>query len=344
MKRSPHMPSNPSAGFTLLETMVASAVFVMMLVLVFSAVSGASAVTRRASEKISAYQSARTGFDLITETLAQATLNSYWDYVNSSGVFRAGGTAASAASFTPAAYARRSELHFLVGRAGSSPFPGTPGTGQAVCFQAPTGITTSTDYAGLNRLLNSYGFYVQYAPVAGLPSPFPSATPVYRYQLFQAVASAENFAVYGSTSGNAWVSTLTGSDALIAPIANNIVYLAIWPRKSPGEDLNGAALSSNYAYDSRAGTTFPNQAETQHQLPPVVQVTMVAIDEAGAQRLCISSSPPAEIANAFNGLFQNSRQKDFQDDIAELESRLSALNIGYRVFTAQIPLRESKMQ
>lgn len=334
---SPVQHASRLRAFTILETMVASAVLVLMLALVFSAISGASTVTRRATEKIGAFQSARAGFDIVTETLAQATMNSYWDYVDSSGNFR---TASTASTFTPFSYARNSELHFLIGNAGSGSFPGTRGTGQALVFQARTGLSSAANER-LNQLLNTYGFFVEYGPVETLPQPFTQPPPTYRYQLRQVVVEAENFDVYDQPSGSAWLASLgTGRSA---SIASNIVFLAVWPRRSPYDDPAGSALTSAFTYDSRAGSGIP-QPETQHQLPPIVQVTMVAIDETSATRFCTTSEPPREISDAFQGLFIQSNETAFQADLQELERRMSTARIGMRVFTAQIPLRESKMQ
>ena len=94
--RRPYFYSS-RAGFTILEVMVASAVFVLLLGLLMSTISQTSTVTRRATEKVSAFQGARSAFELITSKLSQATMNSYWDYdspttptkyIRKSGVFR----------------------------------------------------------------------------------------------------------------------------------------------------------------------------------------------------------------------------------------------------------------
>lgn len=330
-------------GFTILETLVAAAVLILMLSLVFGAISGVSAVTRRATDKVSSFQSARAGFDILTSTLSQATINSYWDYVDASGNFL---TAANAAGFTPARYARQSELHFLIGNAGAGAFPGTLGTGQAVCFQAPTGLAASASLRGLNKLLNIHGFFVQYGEVNTLPSPpFPAAPPVYRYRLMQSVVESENFDVYDTNSGNAWLSGLV-SEARTAPVADNVVYMIVWPRKSSADDAPGDALTSDFTYDSREGISADPQPDSAHQLPPVIQITLVALDEATAKRICVSGSAPAVLSEVFNdpyALFTQSSQARFEEDLAEMGRRMGARKLEYRVFTGQIPLRESKM-
>jgi uncharacterized protein (TIGR02599 family) len=67
-------------AFSLVEMLVAIAVFCIMLALVFSVVNHTSGVWRRSSDKIQAFQEARLAFEALTRNLSQATLNSYLDY------------------------------------------------------------------------------------------------------------------------------------------------------------------------------------------------------------------------------------------------------------------------
>lgn len=313
-----------SPAFTILEVLVASAVLILLLGVLLSTISQTSSVTRRASSKISSFQGARAAFDLMTETLSQATLNSYWDYDD---------------PVTPTKYLRKSELHFLVGNAGSSPFGGTLGMGQAVYFQASAGVSPGFD--SLESLLNAVGYFITYGNEDALPAPFPAADHKYRYRLMQAVQPAESLGVYSNTTGNAWVSGVATS---AVPVAENIIYLAAWPRKAPTEDPQGAALTSAYSYDSRLNASASPQPETAHQMPPTVQITLVAMDETSAARVCTGSTPPAKVSSAFAGLFQTSNQDQFDADIITLKTRLDEKKINFRIFTALVPIRESKMQ
>lgn len=319
-----------SSAFTILEVLVASTVLVLILGVVLSTISHTSAVTRRATNKISSFQGARAAFDLMTETLGQATLGSYWDYDNASA---------------PTKYLRKSELHFLVGNAGTSPFSGIAGTGQALYFQAPAGVSAGFD--GLETLLNAVGYFIDYGDEDALPPPFAASAPKFRYRLMQAVQSAESLGVYSDTTGNSWIDNVADN---AVPLAENIIYLAAWPRKAPTEDPQGSVLTSAYAYDSRSGEAslpkdlITGQPITQHQMPPMVQITIVAMDEDSAARVCTGSAAPADVSSAFTGLFQTSSQIQFDDDIEELKGRLGAKNINFRIFTATIPIRESKMQ
>ena len=316
---------NSRAGFTILEVMVASAVFVLLLGLLMSTISQTSTVTRRATEKVSAFQGARSAFELLTSKLSQATMNSYWDYDSPT---------------TPTKYIRKSELHFVVGPAGQTPLPGTSGTGQAVFFQAPGGASENPTYSGMENLLNAYGYYIQYEQEDELPFR-TSSTLKYRYRLMQAIVDTEDLQVYSSNeiTGKDWIK-----DYNSAVLAENIVYMAIWPRKTASEDLTGATLTSNFSYNSRNGASNSPQPETANQLPPTLQVTMVAIDETSAARFCTTSTPPTQITGALAGLFQVSNTTDFDADLDKLTTSLAQNNIQFRVFTSIVPMRESKMQ
>lgn len=304
--------------------MVAAAVLALILSMLLGVISQTSSVTQSATQKISAFQGARTAFDIIARNLGQATLNSYWDYD----------------AYPPTRYLRKSELHFLIGRSGVSPFPGTGGTGQAIFFQAPVGVTGApATYGGLETLLNAMGYYVEYGLQEKLPPPFTSTTDIYRYRLMQAIQPTEDLKVYDNTTGSAWVANVAAAGS---PIANNVICLIAWPRRSPEDDPGGLLLSSSFGYDSRDQATSSSQPATANQLPPAVQLTIVAMDETSAARFCISSSAPSEISSALNGLFENAAS--YQADLDSLENRLAASKINFRTFSTTVAIRESKME
>lgn len=304
---------------------MATMVLAVMLTMLLGVISQTSSVTQMATQKISAFQGARAAFDIMARNVSQATLNAYWDYDRLP---------------SPTRYLRKSELHFLIGNAGLSPFPGTPGTGQALFFQAPIGVTTEqSKFGGLETLLNALGYYVEYGPQEGLPPPFPEAAPVYRYRLMQAIQPTEDLAVYAETTGNEWVD---GMAASASAVADNVICLVVWPMRSPEDDPGGLQLSTNFSYDSRDAALANPQPATANQLPPVVQLTIVAIDEKSAARICVGQTPPEEISGALEGLFQ--KAENYNEDLAKLESALSAANINSRAFSTTVALRESKME
>jgi len=313
-------------AFTLVELLVAAALFSLILAILLGVVSQASTLTRHAGDRISSFQSARAAFDQITAKLSQATLNTYWDYDNPA---------------RPTRYLRMSELHFLIGKAGTNGLPGSAGTGQCVFFQVPLGISALPEGGDLRELLNAGGFFVQYGPVDVLPSPpFPSQPAKYRYQLKQALQVSEDLSVYADREGTHWVGDLAQQ---AVAVSENVVHLSLWPRLPEGEDAAGSTLTDDFTYDSREGAGLTNQPRTAHQMPPVVQVTMVALDEKSAARVCVGATPPEAIQAAFDGLFALSEQEQYERDLGVLETRLAAAGLHVRIFSARVAVRESKM-
>jgi uncharacterized protein (TIGR02599 family) len=318
-------------GFTILELLVATTVLSLILVVMLSLITQTSNVWRSSSARIEAFQSARRGFEALTRSLEQATLNTYWDYDNPND---------------PKAYRRKSELHFLVADAGTDGLPGTPGTGQAIFFQAPANKTASTNYAnydGLTGLINACGFFVQYGSDADwLPKPHVGPGQAReRFRLMQWMQATESLTVYEGATNHAWV---TAAAADVVPVSDNVIALVIWP-KEEGEEAN--PILNSYSYDSRLNATNAPQPATAHQLPPLLKVALVAIDETSAVRLGANLQPT--VAACMSGLFDTSPAKDspddkksLADDLATLEARLTTKSISYRTFVTSVPMREAK--
>lgn len=309
-------------GFTLLEILVATTILAILVGLLASVISQLTATTNRSAASVTTFQEARGAFEKVTRLLSQATLNTYWDYDSKT---------------SPTRYLRFSELHFTIEPAGSAGFPGTPGTGQAICFQAAIGQSTSSaNYPGLNSLLNETAFYVGYADD---PPPIGSEAR-YRYRLYEAVRPTESFQTYTNSSGSGWVSTLGDSGQ---PIAENVFLLLAWSMKSESDDPSGSALSADYKYDSRLNWSANPQPLTAHQLPPLVKVTLVALDETSAARICVSSSQPTLITDALAGLFLISTEAQYSADLDTLKTRLEQKKLNFRVFSTTVPILSSKM-
>lgn len=315
-------------GFTILELLVACAVFSLILLLMLGVVTNTTMLTSRAGDRISTFQTARTAFDIATAKISEATLNTYWDYDDPA---------------RPTRYRRMSELHFLVVEAGVNGFPGTPNTGQGIFFQAPLGFSRQARIRDLTDLLNACGFYVRYAETDALPAPFPASPPRYRYELVQTLERAEYLSIYKSASGPPWYANLDAS-ANVVPIAENVIHFSVWPRRSPGDDPAGNQLTTNFSYDSRLNAEDIPQPVTAHQMPPTMRVTMVVLDDRSAARICVDATPPAVIQNAVDELFKDSNEESFAEDLADLEERLVAANLNFRVFSALIAVRESKIE
>jgi len=314
-----------SSGFTIIELLVATAILSMVLVVVVSVIGQASTVWRKSTDKIEAFQGARMAFDLLTRNLSQATLNTYLDFDD---------------PFIPTKYLRKAELKF-VSRPTSS--PGTAGTGQSVFFQAPASFTSDASrYGNLESLLNTCGYYVEFGSDAATKPTFVSSPDKYRYRLMQLLIPTEDNKVY-TTAGQGWI---TDAGASVQPVADNIIALIIRPQ-DPGmatasiPGVTAPNLTTDYTYDT-AQTFSGAQPLTSNQLPPVLQVTMVAIDETSAKRLESSTSEPSVVRGALTGKFTNPAQ--YAEDLKSLETALNSATppISYRIFTSAVPIRESK--
>jgi uncharacterized protein (TIGR02599 family) len=164
------------------------------------------------------------------------------------------------------------------------------------------------------------------------------------------------------------------------PLADNIVALIVLP-KLPTADRKTKSriddLTTDYKYDSRPQAVYEGkfndgsktvdsvlntqQAKAQYaQLPPILQVTIVAIDEDSGARLEASLDNPEEGLEEHwaNGLFEKvSMESDFLNDLGNpanpsdksLLGRLSGFDrslklprMNYRIFTTDVVLRGSK--
>jgi len=316
MSRRP--PQTPSHGFTILEVLVATAVLAMLLVIILQVVSQTSTTLRQVTGKVDSFQSARAAFDIVNQKLSQATLNTYWDYDSPT---------------SPTKYGRKSDLHFLIVKSGE--------TNSGIYFQAPLERANSTDNE-VTGVLNACGYFVSFGTDNAF-KPAHVSTPMDRFRLMQAVQPTEKFSVFTSANST-WVTPLHEvptvpsevQDKIARPIADNIIALVAWPKLSKGEDSAGTTISSAFSYDSRTTGTIQSA-----QLPPVVGLTMIAIDEASAARLGGDLQPT--IAGILAGKFADANNfLGDTGDLATVGKALAAAHINYQVFSSAIPLRESK--
>lgn len=371
--------ANKSEGFTILELLVSMAVVGILMLILIQVTTSTSNLWRGTTDKIKSFQNARTAFDAITQTLAQATLNTYYEYFNVSGQKYTG-----QASFVPAAYDRCSELHFVSGpaktllagitRGGTLSGPYSQfSPGHAIFFQAPLGFTQdSADGAvNLDNTLNAMGYFVEFGSDADFLPAFLSGSvdPRYRYRLMQFFQPTEEMAVYTENWGSrangtkaAWFATplalpLKGASKVrpAGVIAENVLYLVLRAKRSDKEyaaaNPKPTPIAPNYTYDSRPLPVIaPSDAAkypSRHQLPPLVAVTLVAIDETSAARLAdrFGSTPPLQ-ALGIDNLFQTTADTNdpaaYQADLDTLKQTLAANNVTFRIFETEVMLRSSK--
>jgi uncharacterized protein (TIGR02599 family) len=324
------------AGFSLVELMVACAILAAMMGLISVAIRQMAGGIKTSTAKVDAFQSARTGFESVSRTLGVATLNTYWDYFNSSRQPR---SAANASTFRPDTYGRQSDLHFLI----TNNFPTVPGmelSGHSVFFQAPLGYFTNTSSTNPPGSLNPCGFFVAYGPDPTMPNVGLTNRP--RFRLYQWLPSSDSLTV-ASTSGritnSAWVAPTNG----VRPLAENIIAFVI---RVPSTNATGyTTTATNYGWNSLTPWSGGSQPAQMHQLPPLVNITMVAVEEAAVNRLAGTAANASGAASAMgipdpSTLFAT--PSSYDTDLAALEAALSSKNIPYRTFTTTVPLRGSR--
>ena len=327
----------PLAGFSLVELMVASAILAVMMGLISLAIRQMAGGIKTSTAKVDAFQSARTGFEAVSRTLGVATLNTYWDYFDSSRQPR---SAANASTFQPATYGRQSDLHFLI----TNNFPSVSGlelSGHSVFFQAPLGYFTNTSGTNPPGSLNPCGFFVAYGNDPTKPT-LTGITDRPRFRLYQWLPSSDSLTVAsnsGRITNSAWVTPTEG----VRPLAENIIAFVI---RVPATNSSGYSTNAtNFGWDSLTAWTSGNQPAQLHQLPPLVNITMVAVEEAAVNRLAGTAASASSAASAmgitnFSTLF--STASTYDSDLTALESALSTKNIPYRTFTTTVPLRGSR--
>jgi len=336
--------ASSARGFTLVELLLSMGVLAILILLIVQVTSQTSDVWRRTTAKADQFREARDAFEAITRNLSQATLNTYYDYFNAAGERR---TSMNARSFVPARYGRHSELRFQTGRA--SDLVGGPAANRpthGIFFQAPLGFTVDEANASFSKLLNTWGYYIEFRPDTDRPSFMTGATQR-RYRLMEFMEPAEDLNVYQNPDG--WLDAVAGGTKSHV-IASNIIALVILPKLpsvgpagDPTVDPDGDNLAPSYEYDSTSEgqASAGPEYNSLHQLPPVVEVTMVAIDASSAANLEMENgtSPPNF---GLGSMFQSADPEDKKEDLAALVGNLAARRINYRVFSTEVSLRGAK--
>ncbi len=355
MKNHPRfsISSRQVSAFTLVEIMVSLAVLTILLLISAQVIGQVQSTWSASNARTTQFKEARTAFDILSRNLSQATLNTYIDY-DTNYLTTSGGAAAAAA---PSSYIRKSDLHFRCGPANDLvPNGGGPSftPGHAVFFQAPLGISNDPTLVGLDRLLCARGYFVQYSSdEAWVPDFLPDGDFKFRYRLMEYSPPTELNSIYSAVHNadgsiaSTWFDTAGGAPVANAlpttrPVADNIVALIISPRREPRSDTeeesaNGPTqIAQNYRYDS--GQT----GASQHLLPPLVRIVLVAIDEKSSIRLeeLTGSTTTPPLGAQLNPLITTASQLDAE--VKGIVALLQGMRLNYRVFSATIALRGSK--
>jgi uncharacterized protein (TIGR02599 family) len=259
-----------------------------------------------------------------------------------------------------------------------------------IFFQAALGYVASStaatssaynDLHGLDNLLNTWGYYVELnddAQSGQRPPIFTTNIPPLRLRsrLMELMQSADQVTIYSSTlpgvnnpatltpTDFSWFTkplTSNGNINSFHVLAENIIALIILPKLSKQDQANygvpDSALAPNYYYNSEtsgpAASGAASYLNTKNQLPPVVQVTMVAIDEASASRLMSNATSAANLLTLLqiNSHFTDATK--YQNDLEQnptsgaadpnsLEQLLINNQISYRIFSTNVSIRAAK--
>lgn len=310
------------------------AVLSLLVVLAATMINSIQSVWKNTSARAEQYRAARQGLETIAARLSQATLNPYWVVqTNVSGV--------------PVRYERQSDLRFLAGQVAglASSLPALAQPGGAIFFQAPTGYSTNSA-ARLDAALNTWGYFVEYGSDAGYrPAFLASAGAVARnrFRLMEFLDPSDNLQVFQNTSGNQaytgkeWFSTPLGTAGNRRVLAENIVAVVALPRLSSGEDPSGVALAPGFSYDSTASNAVP-KLNPRHQLPPIVDLAVVAIDEQSAKRITWGSSPP----DFYEGQRLFEEPAKMEADLETLRKNIAKKGLSARVFRTSVPIAAAR--
>lgn len=322
-------------AFTLVELLVAMSILSVLLLLLSQLLSQVQNTWNYSEGRISQFREARVAFDLITKSLSQASLNTYWDYDRDPSTNQV------------VNYKQQSELHFLTmrGRDLGSTVDGEI-SGHAIFFQAPLGFTNT--YRNLTNLFNARGYYLVFGSDERFKPSIFEETPSFRYRLMEYRPPAELNQIYidGDTERQSdrepdyseWFKFDLAEYS--NPLAENIVAFIVAPRDTLETSTEArrdtySRIARDYTYDSN---THPNPVFAQ-QLPPLVRVTMVAIDDPSAIRL------EAQYGNSPPELVKESAFLDtgsFDSDVEDLKNDLSELNVNHKVFSTMVAIRSSK--
>jgi len=324
-----------SQAFTTIEVLVASAILAVILVIALVMSSGVARLTTSTAARISTFQESRTAFDMMTRTLNQALLQTYWDYDNP-GV--------------PKRYIRASELHLAAGR-GADLTGWADAAGSAIFFQAPMGYSLKPNLKSVSDLLNGVGFYVRYSPSRDLPSYLQTtASSTETWRLWMYLQPTEELKVYSIYNGLpqeksdlSWFRDDIADKPEYSHILANHVVLLLIRCEYPGAD---GQWNAQYAYDSRPVLEADKPPPVEmNQTPPIVHLTLVVIDEATATKLSDYKQGRYDLLEDEPDLFREAG--NYKDDIAKFEAHLQKGPIGgipirYRIFESTVNVSSSK--
>lgn len=276
----------------------------------------------------------------------------------------------------------------LTGATGSN-YPGHAVFFQAPLGVVRGDTKGTVNTANLTNLLCGRGYFVEwgsdanYRPAFLSQSPYTETVPVRnRLRLMEWSPTAEMNDIYSSnfrndpgsirqwyqdpSSGALAAEVKSGDDAsantggryFTRPVAENILALIISPQTENTNTTSGVvsqdvySIAPNYLYDSAlvgAATTKTSSQGTQHLLPPMLKVTMVALDERSGESLSseINATTRSKVLSGLSSLFTSASNytsdlEGTSDSPGAIKTLLLNAKLNYRVFTTTIALRQAR--
>jgi uncharacterized protein (TIGR02599 family) len=335
-----------SRGFTLIELLLSMTIFSIVLLVTASMLDSTMTQLRIADARFSQFQETQAAFESMNLRITGCELNPYYDYV-----YPGNNTAT-----VPTSYKLSSDLHFVCGPARGGTLPLLPDgnrAGHGVFFHGTLGLSDQSSWQEMKGLVNSWGYYLEFGDDKNSRANFlntSTAPSRRRFRLKELQVPAEQLRTYAlklsapGTSAGAlydWFRTPASIPLCARTVAENVVALVITPlRPDTGGTLNND-LAPTYFYDSRAyqHTSGALAERTRHRLPPLLQITLVALDEVSAQQLEDKHGDTMPDLG-LDGLFLNANR--YRQDLQALESTLQDRKLRYRVFTNTIRLRNAR--
>jgi uncharacterized protein (TIGR02599 family) len=378
--------SRSRKGFTLVEMLIATSLIILLLLFLVTMTDSTAKTWKYASSKTEQFQEARIAFDAMTRRLSEATLNTYWD-VEYQTTGTPPVTVPSRYIRKSELRFISGPMNTLV--QGSSKYPThgvffqapTGFVGNSVDNGSLTNLlNTSGFFLEISNTDPNLPPFLESA--SGDLNPV--VPPRLRSRLMELREPSEKFSVYQVTqpeekrddervprptifrplSGSlAWfTTTLTSANPPVRRLADNVVALIILPKLTPQDELarvtknpGATPLAKGYVYDSYANvydsdaTTVDPDINPKNQLPPVVQVTMVAIDEVSAARIAAISQTANQLRQNLkvDGFFADSTKLADQvtgtaGDLTQFQAELNKLKLTHRVFTTNVSIRGAK--
>ena len=379
--------SRSNAAFTLVELLVSMTILILLMMVLVSMVNQTGSMWHHANAKIEEFREARDGFEAMTRRLSQATLNTYWDYNDPN----------NPKSYIRQSELRFISGPSLL----DSVTPVVPRPTHSIFFFAPLGFviptsttdTTAANYQGLDNLLNMWGYFVEYNDDTATRPAFVTSAPRKRFRLMELMQPSQSLQLYNlETQGGGnlkylkpdWFQSCVSTGATpprpVHVLAENIIALILLPKLTPTDQkkwsytdaslVPAGGTTPGYYYSStgydvtgssKLKTTSDVHLNPTNQLPPIVQVTMVAIDEGSANRM--TDTDVQSLKAEISGLFSDpanllgdltgsptpaSGGLSLQDYLSanagnnQSGNHSSLKPINFRVFTSDVSIRAAK--